>query len=159
VHNPGTGSASRQSPSSSRNRARSAICSTGIRGSGARHRTCRDIGSLTPPTHTGRRTIAFVSERLSGLTVCSKLPSASICVNLPRLSDRLTLHVDSRPTLVRGLFACEPGRERSMGRRLVIGAVLAIAVLAFTWFSAEEQEVPVTGRAQRVAMSDEQQMQ
>ena len=46
-----------------------------------------------------------------------------------------------------------------MGRRLLIGAVLAIVVIAFTYFSGEEQQVPVTGRTQRVAMSDEQQEQ
>ncbi len=46
-----------------------------------------------------------------------------------------------------------------MGRRIVIGLVLALAVVAFTWFSSEEQQVPVTGRTQRVAMSDAQQEQ
>lgn len=46
-----------------------------------------------------------------------------------------------------------------MGRRIVLGLVLAIAVVAFTYFSSEEQQVPVTGRTQRVAMSDEQQEQ
>lgn len=46
-----------------------------------------------------------------------------------------------------------------MGRRLMIGVVLAIAAVLFTYFSAEEQEVPITGRAQRVAMSDAQQIE
>lgn len=46
-----------------------------------------------------------------------------------------------------------------MGKRLIVGVVLALAAVAFTYLSAEEQEVPVTGRAQRVAMSDEQQEQ
>jgi predicted Zn-dependent protease len=46
-----------------------------------------------------------------------------------------------------------------MKNRLIMGVVLAIAVIAFTYFSSEEQEVPVTGRTQRVAMSDEQQEQ
>ena len=44
-----------------------------------------------------------------------------------------------------------------MKNRLIMGVVLAIAVIAFTYFSSEEQEVPVTGRTQRVAMSDAQQ--
>lgn len=44
-----------------------------------------------------------------------------------------------------------------MRNRLVLGAVLAVAVIAFTYFSSEEQSVPVTGRTQRVAMSDAQQ--
>ena len=39
----------------------------------------------------------------------------------------------------------------------MLGLVLAIAVVAFTYFSSEEQTVPVTGRTQLVAMSDEQQ--
>jgi len=38
-----------------------------------------------------------------------------------------------------------------MAKRLLIGAVLA-----FTFLGAERQEVPVTGRAQRVAISDQQ---
>ncbi|MCW2922421.1 MAG: Peptidase Ste24p precursor [Thermoleophilia bacterium] len=46
-----------------------------------------------------------------------------------------------------------------MGRRIMLGVVLAIAVVAFTYFSGEEQKVPVTGRTQRVAMSDAQQEQ
>lgn len=46
-----------------------------------------------------------------------------------------------------------------MGRRLLIGLVLALIALGYTYFSGEEQDVPVTGRAQRVAMSDEQQQQ
>lgn len=46
-----------------------------------------------------------------------------------------------------------------MGRRLVIGIVLALVAVAFTYLSAEQQEVPITGRAQRVAMSDQQQQQ
>jgi predicted Zn-dependent protease len=46
-----------------------------------------------------------------------------------------------------------------MGRRIVIGLVLAIAVTAFTFLSSEKQHVPVTGRTQRVAMSDQQQEQ
>lgn len=41
----------------------------------------------------------------------------------------------------------------------MLGLVLVIAVVAFTYFSGEEQHVPVTGRTQRVAMSDEQQKQ
>jgi predicted Zn-dependent protease len=44
-----------------------------------------------------------------------------------------------------------------MARRIMLGVVLAIAVVAFTYFSSEEQKVPVTGRTQRVAMSDAQQ--
>ncbi|MCW2924114.1 MAG: Peptidase Ste24p precursor [Thermoleophilia bacterium] len=46
-----------------------------------------------------------------------------------------------------------------MGRRAVFGVLVAIAVVAFTWFSSEKQSVPVTGRTQRVAMSDTQQEQ
>ncbi len=46
-----------------------------------------------------------------------------------------------------------------MGRRIVLGLVLAIAVVAFTYFSGEEQTVPITGRQQRVAMSDAQQQE
>jgi predicted Zn-dependent protease len=46
-----------------------------------------------------------------------------------------------------------------MKRRLIMGVVFAIAVIAFTYFSSEEQQVPVTGRTQRVAMSDQQQEQ
>lgn len=46
-----------------------------------------------------------------------------------------------------------------MGRRIVIGLLLAVGVIVFTYLSAEEQEVPVTGRTQRVAMSDAQQQQ
>jgi len=44
-----------------------------------------------------------------------------------------------------------------MGKRLIIGVLFAFAAIAFTFFSAEEQTVPVTGRSQRVALSDEQQ--
>jgi len=44
-----------------------------------------------------------------------------------------------------------------MGKRLAIGMVLAVIVVAYTYFSSEEQDVPVTGRSQRVAMSDEEQ--
>ncbi len=46
-----------------------------------------------------------------------------------------------------------------MVRRLLIGVVLAAVVLGWTWFSAEEQVVPVTGRAQRVALTDAQQQE
>jgi hypothetical protein len=46
-----------------------------------------------------------------------------------------------------------------MGRRAVFGVLVAIAVVAFTYFSSEKQSVPVTGRTQRVAMSDTQQEQ
>lgn len=46
-----------------------------------------------------------------------------------------------------------------MGRRVVFGLVAALAVIAFTYFSGEEQSVPITGRSQRVAMSDSQQEQ
>ena len=46
-----------------------------------------------------------------------------------------------------------------MRNRLLIGAVLALAAIAFTYFSSEEQNVPITGREQRVAMSDAQQQQ
>lgn len=46
-----------------------------------------------------------------------------------------------------------------MGGRIVIGILLALAAVAFTYFSSEEQNVPITGRAQRVALSDEQQME
>lgn len=51
------------------------------------------------------------------------------------------------------------GYDAVMARRLMLGVVLAIAVVAFTYFSGEEQTVPVTGRTQRVAMSDQQQQQ
>ncbi|MCW2961673.1 MAG: Peptidase Ste24p precursor [Thermoleophilia bacterium] len=46
-----------------------------------------------------------------------------------------------------------------MGRRIIIGIVLAVIAVSYTYFSSEEQDVPVTGRQQRVAMSDEQQQQ
>jgi metalloendopeptidase OMA1, mitochondrial len=43
--------------------------------------------------------------------------------------------------------------------RPVIALVLAAAVVAFLYFHAERQSTPVTHRTQRVALSDEQQMQ
>jgi len=46
-----------------------------------------------------------------------------------------------------------------MARRVLIGVVLAIAVVAVTFFSSEEQQVPITGRTQRVALSDAQQQE
>ncbi|MCW2927865.1 MAG: Peptidase Ste24p precursor [Thermoleophilia bacterium] len=46
-----------------------------------------------------------------------------------------------------------------MGRRVLIGVVLAVIALGYTYFTAEEQTVPITGRAQRVAMSDQQQQE
>ncbi|MCW2956481.1 MAG: Peptidase Ste24p precursor [Thermoleophilia bacterium] len=46
-----------------------------------------------------------------------------------------------------------------MGKRLLLGLVLALVAIGYTYFSAEEQDVPITGRAQRVALSDEQQQQ
>ena len=44
-----------------------------------------------------------------------------------------------------------------MQKRLIVGVVLALVAIAFTYFTAERQSVPVTGRPQRVAMSDKQQ--
>lgn len=41
--------------------------------------------------------------------------------------------------------------------RIIIGLVLAVAALAFTYFQSEEQSVPITGRSQRVALSDQEQ--
>lgn len=46
-----------------------------------------------------------------------------------------------------------------MGQRILIGVVLAVVAIAFTYFNSEEQNVPVTGRSQRVAMSDKQQQE
>jgi len=43
------------------------------------------------------------------------------------------------------------------GGRIVIALVLALLVAGGTWFSAEQQEVPVTGRSQRVGLSDAEQ--
>lgn len=41
--------------------------------------------------------------------------------------------------------------------RLVIGIVLAIIAVVFTFVTSEEQSVPVTGRSQRVALTDQEQ--
>lgn len=41
--------------------------------------------------------------------------------------------------------------------RLIIGVVLAVVAVVFTYATSERQSVPITGRAQRVALSDEQQ--
>lgn len=46
-----------------------------------------------------------------------------------------------------------------MAGRLLIGVVLVLVVVAGTWLTAERQEVPITGREQRVALSDEEQQQ
>lgn len=53
------------------------------------------------------------------------------------------------------------GSERGGGRAMGIAVtmVMALVIAGFTWFSAEEQSVPITGREQRVALSDEQQQQ
>ena len=46
-----------------------------------------------------------------------------------------------------------------MGRRILIGVVFALVALAVTYFGSEQQDVPVTGRSQRVALSDAQQQE
>jgi predicted Zn-dependent protease len=46
-----------------------------------------------------------------------------------------------------------------MGRRILIGLVLAVAVIAYTYATSEEQQVPLTRRDQRVSMSDAQQQE
>lgn len=67
-------------------------------------------------------------------------------------------HDGRRHALGMGAGSGGPRKALSgMGKRLLIGIVLAVLAVLFTYMSAEEQEVPVTGRAQRVAMSDEQQ--
>jgi metalloendopeptidase OMA1, mitochondrial len=43
--------------------------------------------------------------------------------------------------------------------RFVLPAILAIAAAGYLWFTAEEQEVPITGRTQRVNLTDQQQEQ
>lgn len=52
---------------------------------------------------------------------------------------------------------------RRGGRRplwlVLLPVLIGVIVLAVTWFGSEEQRVPVTGREQRVGLSDEQQME
>jgi predicted Zn-dependent protease len=43
--------------------------------------------------------------------------------------------------------------------RFVLPAILAIAAAGYLWFTSEEQEVPITGRTQRVNLTDQQQEQ
>jgi predicted Zn-dependent protease len=57
------------------------------------------------------------------------------------------------------MFVAGAGSNVRMGKRILIGVVLAVLAVTFTYFSSEEQDVPVTGRKQRVSMSDEQQQQ
>ncbi|MGH2764578.1 MAG: M48 family metallopeptidase [Actinomycetota bacterium] len=42
--------------------------------------------------------------------------------------------------------------------RFVIPVIMAVAAGGFLWFTAEKQDVPVTGREQRVNLSDQQQI-
>lgn len=44
-----------------------------------------------------------------------------------------------------------------MKQRIIIGLVLAVIAIVGTYATAEQQSVPVTGRAQRVALSDREQ--
>jgi metalloendopeptidase OMA1, mitochondrial len=56
----------------------------------------------------------------------------------------------------------ESGRTGASGfslSRFVIPAILAAAAAGYLWFTAEEQEVPITGRTQRVNLTDQQQEQ
>jgi predicted Zn-dependent protease len=43
--------------------------------------------------------------------------------------------------------------------RIVVSVVAALVTIGFLYFTSERQEVPVTGREQRVSLSDDQQMQ
>ncbi|MCW2974445.1 MAG: Peptidase Ste24p precursor [Thermoleophilia bacterium] len=51
------------------------------------------------------------------------------------------------------------GRGRSLAVRAIVGIVLAVGAAIFTYAQGEEQKTPITGRTQRVSMSDTQQAQ